>query len=266
MMKVKGVASVAVPMEFSPYVMYEEQRNRFKHQSLLQDFAELQKETETSRKKLHMMKERKLTLLAEVRFLKRRYHFLMENKSSNPLMERNLVQQKNLGIRSKSIVKGKSNGRKQPATKRMVPILDSNQKGKTYHEKEATLQYPPPLFDLNQMQQKTNSVKEVPLQSTVPVLDLNKKERVYSGKEAKEAIAQTMTPVFDLNQISMEEEELQANDDPLRVEELKKSSIRSGSDEQHNDMKLSVCRSTGNVPNRVGKRKITWQDQVALRV
>ncbi|GLT25366.1 hypothetical protein SLA2020_004980 [Shorea laevis] len=263
MMKMKGVASVAVPMEFSPYAMYEEQRNRFKHQSLLQDFAELQKETETSRKKLHMMKERKLTLLAEVRFLKRRYHFLMENKSPNPLMERNLVQQKNLGIRSKSIVKGKSNGRKKPATKRLVPTLDLNQKGKTYNEKEATLQYPPPSFDLNQMQQKTNSIKEVRSQNTVPVLDLNQKERVYSGKEAT---AQTMTPVFDLNQISMEEEELQANDDPLRVEELKKSSIRSGSDEQHNDMKLSVCRRTGNVPNRVGKRKITWQDQVALRV
>lgn len=45
-----------------------------------------------------------------------------------------------------------------------------------------------------------------------------------------------------------------------------KSLLRGGNDEQHNDMKLLVCRNIGNGPNRAGKRKITWQDQVALRV
>lgn len=68
----------------------------------------------------------------------------------------------------------------------------------------------------------------------------------------------------------MEEEELQYNADPFSIEEPKRSSlIKSGnSDDQvnNNDMKLSACRSVGTGPNRSGKRKITWQDQVALRV
>lgn len=46
---------------------------------------------------------------------------------------------------------------------------------------------------------------------------------------------------------------MQANDSPFRIEELKKSSIRIGSEE---DIKISACRNTGNGPSRVGKRKI----------
>lgn len=110
------------------------------------------------------------------------------------------MQQKNLGIRGKSIVNRKNNGRKQTASKRIVRAFDLNQKGKIQNEKEVNLQFPPPLFDLNQMQQKTNSVKEVPWQNTMPGLDLNEKERVYSGNEAT---ARSMTPIFDLNQISV---------------------------------------------------------------
>lgn len=41
---------------------------------------------------------------------------------------------------------------------------------------------------------------------------------------------------------------------------------RGLNEEQHNDIKLSVCRNLGEGSSRVGKRKITWQDQVALRV
>lgn len=41
MKKMKGV----IAMESSPYALYKDPRNRFKHQSLLQDFEELQKVT-----------------------------------------------------------------------------------------------------------------------------------------------------------------------------------------------------------------------------
>ena len=60
--------------------------------------------------------------------------------------------------------------------------------------------------------------------------------------------------------------ELQNNYKPLRMEGPKSFLIRGGSDEQLNDVKLSICRNMGNGPNRAGKRKITWQDQVALKV
>jgi hypothetical protein len=52
----------------------------------------------------------------------------------------------------------------------------------------------------------------------------------------------------------------------LRTEELKISSMRGGSAELHNDMKLSACRNVGNGSGWAGMMKIIWQDQVALRV
>jgi len=47
----------------------------------------------------------------------------------------------------------------------------------------------------------------------------------------------------------------------MRVEEQKRII-----EEQHHDMKLSVCRNVGNGSNSAVKRKISWQDQVVLRV
>ena len=64
-----------------------------------------------------------------------------------------------------------------------------------------------------------------------------------------------------------EEEELQGNSEAMRIEEPKRSTQRVATDEQHSDIKLSAaCRSVGDGSNRAGKRNISWQDQVALRV
>ncbi|GMI89294.1 INO80-BINDING PROTEIN 2B [Hibiscus trionum] len=260
MKKMKGVVAA---MEYSPYGVYEDQRARFRHQSLMQDFEDLHKETEAMRKRLQMMKERKLTLLAEVRFLKRRHKFLMQNRSLNTVPGRNFVQPQNAVVRSKSNVKEKKSTGKEHSLRRLATGFDLNRKGKTYNEKETTYIHHSQMFDLNQRKHKKISGKEVVLPSSSLILDLNQKERLYSGKEAT---TRTMTPVFDLNQISREEEELQAMDNSMRIEEFKKSSIRIASDEQHHDIKISACRNTGNGPSRVRKRKISWQDQVALRV
>jgi len=51
----------------------------------------------------------------------------------------------------------------------------------------------------------------------------------------------------------------------MRVEEQKRITP-SVIEEQHNDIKLSVCRNVGNGSDRTVKRKISWQDQVVLRV
>jgi len=37
-------------------------------------------------------------------------------------------------------------------------------------------------------------------------------------------------------------------------------------EELHNDTELSACRNIGEGSSRMGKRKITWQDQMELRV
>lgn len=66
--------------------------------------------------------------------------------------------------------------------------------------------------------------------------------------------------------VQREEEELQGNTEPMWIEEPKRSALRVVSEEQLNDVKLSVCRNIGDGPSRAVKRKISWQDQVALRV
>ncbi|PPD78095.1 hypothetical protein GOBAR_DD24981 [Gossypium barbadense] len=239
MKKMKGVAA---SVEYSPYPIYEDQRNRFKHHSLMQDFDDLFKcsyfEFRSS--------------FSFLRFLKRRHKFLMQNRTSNTPAEQSFAHSQNKVIRSKLNTEEKKSTGKEHTLGRLATGFDLNQKVKT---KETTLAHPSPMFDLNQKQQKVFSEKEeVTLRTSLPALDSYQKERPYSEKEAT---ARSMAPT--------EEEEVQASNNSMGVEELKRSSLRIGSDEQHNDIKLSACWNTGNGPNRVGKRKITWQDQVALK-
>ncbi|WCJ30131.1 hypothetical protein M5689_011709 [Euphorbia peplus] len=235
---------VAMPFEASPSsyaaTVYEDPRIRMRHQGLMQDFQDLYKETEAQKDKIEMMKKKKMTLLAEVRFLKQRYTYLKQNQAQKPISEPKSVQRPKLVNGSRAVRKEQDHSGKNAAAQ-----IDLNRKKKGYSEKEAAVQM------------------QIRNPGTIP--DLNQKERVFSGKEAS---VRNNTPIFDLNQISMEEEELQANDEGMRIEEAKICIMRGGSDEQQpGDMKLSAaCRSVGNGSSRAGKRKISWQDQVALRV
>ncbi|GMY35607.1 ribosomal RNA small subunit methyltransferase G [Fagus crenata] len=258
MKKMKGV----VAMDASLYAVSEDPRTRFRHQSLLQDFEELQKESEVMKKKLQMMKQKKLTLSAEVRFLRKRYKYLITNQSPKPQPKQDFVQPQKFDTRNTGATKGKKYSKKEAALRHLVLASDLNRNERVYNGVETTLRKPASIFDLNQKARTFNG-KEAALPTSAPIFDLNQKERIYSGKDATK---RNSTPVFDLNQISTEEEELQADCEPLRADESKKSLLRGGSDEQHNDMKLSICRNIGSGSNRAGKRKISWQDQVALRV
>ncbi|XP_015892389.1 uncharacterized protein LOC107426660 [Ziziphus jujuba] len=254
MKKMKGV----VAME--PSLVFEDTRNRFKLQSLMQDYEELEKETEVMKQKMTLMNQKKLTLLAEVRFLKRRYKYLIDNQSMKPRQpNKDITQLQNYEIRSVNTTKAK-NYIKKGAPRYPVPVLELNQRER--NRMEATLEKSVPILDLHH-KMRTFGGMETALQSSKPVFDLNQQERFHSGKEVTK---RKNIPAFDLNQISREEEELQANCEPLGREDSMKSLLRGGNDEQHNDMKLLLCRNIGNGPSRAGKRKITWQDQVALRV
>ncbi|KAF5759855.1 hypothetical protein HanXRQr2_Chr16g0746391 [Helianthus annuus] len=86
--------------------------------------------------------------------------------------------------------------------------------------------------------------------NSFPVTEFVQKENGVSGEKP---LVQARAPIFDLNQISMEEEVQESFDDQRK--------------EQQNDLMLSVCRNVGDgSTNRSGKRKISWQDPVALRV
>ncbi|KAM7268256.1 hypothetical protein ACFE04_010422 [Oxalis oulophora] len=252
MKKYKGV----VHLSSSGYD-YEDPRVRFKYANLMKDYQDLQKETEAKRKRLEMMRQKKLTLLAEVRFLRKRHQQLTQSQSfkPEPVHSSGIIRKRN------NTSKGRNNHGKEASLPPLVPRSNLKGKGKIYNGKESAWQSSTTLsFDLNQKQRTS---KDIVSRNSFPVIDLNQNERVYSG----EATTHAITPVFDLNQISVEvEEELEANGEPTRSEDLKRSLIRAGSDEQLNEMKLSACRTIGNGPSRAGKRKLSWLDQMALRV
>ncbi|KAJ7955653.1 Ribosomal RNA small subunit methyltransferase G [Quillaja saponaria] len=227
MKKMKVVASAESPS----YAVYEDPRTRLRHQSLFLDYEELEKETEAMKSKLQNMKLKKLTLSAEVQFLRRRYKYLLKNQSLKPLKQ-DVSHSPKFETRAPTITKGRNYNRKESTLRPPVFVSGMNPKERNYNGMEAKLRK-------------------------------NQKERIYSGKESTK---KTRTPIFDLNQISLEEEEVQGNCDPLRTEEPKKCIQRGLSDEQLSEAKLSVCRNIGNGSSRAGKRKISWQDQVALRV
>ncbi|KAJ8750690.1 hypothetical protein K2173_015871 [Erythroxylum novogranatense] len=255
MKKMKGIAAVAMESSPSAYVpLYDDARTRFKHQSLLQDFEELYKETEAKKLKLQMMRNRKLTLLDEVRFLHRRYKYLTENQAWSPPLKRNSGKSQKLVNGSRSARKEKNFSRKDAASRHQIPHVNSNQTEEFHHE-------PAPLTGMKQ-KQKTHIQKDSSLRSSFAIPDLNQRERIYSGKEAD---VRSNAPIFDLNEISMEEEDMQANSGVVRVDEPKLISMRSGNDD-HNDIKLAACRNLSNGSGQAGKRKISWQDPVALRV
>jgi hypothetical protein len=239
MKKFKGVFLPPAPSMES-----DNPRFSFKYLSLKQDYEQLKKETEAKKKKMETMRQKKSTLLAEVRFLRQRHQQLAQNQSLKPKPVQNFMQPLNPVTRKKNTPKGRN-------LRPPVPRFDMNRKGRIYNGKEPALQNLSLTFDLKQKQRTSKGIVS---HNLFPVI---------------EATTRSMTPVFDLNQISREvEEELQANCEPKRSEDMKRSLIRNGSDElQLNEMKLSACsRTVGNEPNRAQKRKISWQDQVALRV
>lgn len=219
--KMKGVA-----FDSSPHVSYEDARARFKHQTLLQDYRELEQETEAARNKLEAMKQKKQTLEAEVRFLRRRHKFLLKSKSTTTSQ-----QVKSHNLETTQFRKSKKENvhpKKAKTLHNLPPIHNLNQRGRVYTEKKNVNPGRPPHGDKNVNLHSVNMS---------PVTEFNRKENGFGGKEAR-------VPIFDLNQISIEEEE-----------------------EEHNDLKLSICRNVGDASsNRAGKRKISWQDPVALRV
>ncbi|KAI3423754.1 uncharacterized protein J3R85_010751 [Psidium guajava] len=280
MKKMKGIAV----MESSPYAAPEDPRIRYKHRSLMQDYQDLEKETNAMKKKMDMLKQHKFTLLAEVQFLRRRCKYLMESQLSSPQQPHSRAKRKNIEVKSDNLAKARNTAAKVSAQGKSASVLDLNKKRKVKNGRKAALQ--DPMLLLNAKEERTivgreaayhNSARsldlnekdfiasgrEVTIQNPNPVFDMHHKERLRAGREVTK---RNPTPVFDLNQISTEE--LQINDQQPRSEEVNRSLGTGEGEELNNDVKLSSFRtkSTANGLSKVGKRKISWQDQVALRV
>ncbi|KAL4285516.1 hypothetical protein GQ457_16G000410 [Hibiscus cannabinus] len=101
----------------------QETRARLKHQTLLQEFLDLQKEFVSKKKKLQAKNQRRDVLLAEVRFLRQRYNYLSVIKSQEYGRQQHSVQSQNPHLQSK-MVKPKSLVINEAGERRPSPLPD----------------------------------------------------------------------------------------------------------------------------------------------
>lgn len=274
--------------------VYGDAKTKKKHLALLQDYQDLQKETDDMRSKLDAAKQRKLRLVAEVRFLRQRYKYLSKLKSLNRPQDLPL----NLEKQHNASAKGRISRKREAAQFKLPPLPKPKPRGKM-SGKETAMRDIAPTIDLNRRQmlggrkeisernfrKRIPGGKEIAVLNSEPVINWNQSQKVHVATDtafasrapifdlnqdtslsAKETSFRSRAPTFDLNEISTEEEEIQNSREPLKFEGPKVGSTGGGNDEQPNDLKLSVCRNAGEGSSRMGKRKISWQDPVALRV
>lgn len=217
-------------------------RPRFKHQTLVQNYLHLQKETEAARTKLEAMKLKKLTLQAQVRFLRRRHKFLLKNKSWTR-HEHTIVEPQSV----ESTTRYRNSMNENVYSKNEAALQNMNHNGKSYH---VLLGIPSHMLHEDSLRRATQACYS---NQTNP-------SDVFDSSKAT-PVKTTRPPTFDLNQISREEEELQEGNEP-------KDLVRSVIDEKVNDPKLLTCGNVGRdaSTSQARKRKISWQDPVALRV
>ncbi|XP_051131559.1 uncharacterized protein LOC127251750 [Andrographis paniculata] len=286
-------------------VGYEEAGARHKRETLVQDYEELQKEVNAMRSKLEVAKQKRRILDAEVRFLRRKYKSFVKTKDMNLSQEcvvsmpTSLKQLKN----TKELISG---GKEAKRRRLLPPLPDARPKKKQPIGKQVAMLSPSPAtvlaqissdgkesvgygFDLisgssHRGQMHINSEAFVPIINPA-ILDKDRSLALagngaavsysvgdfdlsqYNNPSGLAASIRNHRATFDLNEISTGDEDVQNN----MFEESKKSLTRglniNNDEQQQNDLKFSMCRNPGEGSARVGsKRKISWQDPVALRV
>ncbi|KAL6523423.1 hypothetical protein OROGR_017026 [Orobanche gracilis] len=284
----------------SRYGVYEDAMSRLKHETLMQDYEELRRETDAMRSKLEAAQHRKSILAAEVRFLRKRYNNLAEannnmilpqdqnycDQASNSLKQTKTREDQILAL----VPERKKKMKKQHVVEQVGPSLITDQTNKrTPCREQAAKRSSTVVLNLNHKEKKRVPKEEITAPNTTTMLQKKGKERMICandaalrsstagfdlnqdcGLSAKETSLRSRAPTFDLNEILTEDEDFQMNVETVMLEEAKRSFTRGIIvNEEHqaqNDLKLAVCRNSGEGSSRVGKRKISWQDPVALRV
>lgn len=139
--------------------------------------------------------------LFNYRFLRQRYKYLLKHPLPRPQPKQEVAKPQKLKIKEPKIAKGRNYNRKE-STLRPHTASKLNPKERVFNggAVEDTLQKTSHVFDLNQNGRSLSKKDASFHSSAAPVLDSNHKDRVQSGKEAAK---KSVTPFFDLNQISV---------------------------------------------------------------
>lgn len=168
------------------FLVGEEARARFKYQCLLQDYQELFKETEGKKERLDKALQRKLKLLAEVKFLTRKFQSL----SKIPPVSANPCRMKKQSFKRAS----------HPS----LPVIETK----------------PPLKERN-LKPKQASVRS----SDLNHLKVPLKERNRKAKEPAAQSAPKLLDLNQVSLPNGEEMELEVKWEPLKIGKLKRSLI-----------------------------------------
>ncbi|XP_010447692.1 PREDICTED: uncharacterized protein LOC104730246 [Camelina sativa] len=203
----------------------------------LMEVLELEKDLEVKRRKLEMVKQKRSSLKAEVRFLRRRYQHLKQDQT--------LVTSPKLLRLSESGGERK----KHSSLRASVPCFDLKQKDTICNENEALAK--------NASRDLEKKLKRSRGKDTLTSLpDLN--------GEGNTSVTNKV-PGFDLNQISREEDEREVNGENMVAEAMKNAMLDNRVSDLHdNKRKLPICGDVEKELHRAVKRKVTWQDPVAL--
>lgn len=132
--------------------------------------------------------------------MRQRYKYLLKHPLPKPQQKQEVLKPQKLKIKEPKIAKGRNYNRKE-STLRPHTGSKLNPKEKKFNGVvEDTLQKTSHVFDLNQNGRSLSKKDASFHSSAAPVLDSNHTDRVQSGKEATK---KSVTPSFDLNQISV---------------------------------------------------------------
>ncbi|KAJ9548425.1 hypothetical protein OSB04_020968 [Centaurea solstitialis] len=143
------------------------------------------KETEAARNKLEAMKLKKLTLEAQVRFLRRRHKFLMKNKSC--------IRQEHTIVKPQFVEYRKISN--EVYSRNEVALQSMNHNGKTYAQKKNVLVGIPSHMLHGVMDDSLRRATQAYYSNQTAV-------RTNPLDVSKETPVKTRPPTFDLNQIS----------------------------------------------------------------
>ncbi|CAO2187720.1 unnamed protein product [Urochloa humidicola] len=188
-------------------------RARLRYQVLLQDYQELLKEAEAKKRRLHMERLSKRKLLAEVKFLRKRYKSLSENPSQTIV-----CRVKNPAMPPASRAAAWAND----AHHRSVQAIGSSSRSQPVQWRQDVAPRAPPVIDLN---------------------------------EACE-------PGYD----EMEMGDHHGYQEPLGVDKVRRYQMERDATAGPSEVRIPAFWDARSPVGRAGKRKISWQDQLALRV
>ncbi|XP_057849956.1 uncharacterized protein LOC131060661 isoform X2 [Cryptomeria japonica] len=206
-----------------------------KHASLKQDYNELQRETRALKKRVQRAKLKKDNLMAEVRFLRRRYRHLTRQPSE---VQVNVAPFHNPSAAVLSVRGAERNNVINPIQSLLAQPMAAKYKNATMYtsfEEEAAC-----LASRNQPYGSATS------------------PHPYENPP----VAREFQVFWEPLRTSDRQEAPSHHETPKRKSVLENGGLVA-------DLNLSIFKDIPNVfvlPNRVGKPKVSWQDQMALKV